>query len=153
MKLLSSKVQIGNIKDAEAFVRHCMHKAGRIRITGDEREELVAEGLVLLVELHRRYDPARDKGAGGNTGGFFGYALYLLPRKMADAWHRGQPHHLLRTQEDGSRRYEYLKEPRSLVEVIEWDNTNIDAFGNFYTDDTTWRHPGEFVDVPHQEAA
>ena len=149
--MLSERVSLGNVVDAEAFVRHCMHKAGRLRITGDEREELVAEGLALLCELHLRYEPERDKAPGGHTTGFYGYALYLLPRKMADAWHRSQPHHVSRVQADGSRRYEYHREPKSLSELYDQGATNHDMT-HLALDDTTWRHPGEFIPIPLQPA-
>lgn len=110
---MNGKVTLGNIEDAEAFVRHCMGKV-RIQLTDDEREELAAEGMAILVALHDKYDPTKDKMAGGKTGGFFGYALYLLPRKLGDAWHQMNPHHVLRTQPDGSRRYEYMDREISL---------------------------------------
>jgi hypothetical protein len=135
--MLNSKVTIGNITDAEAFVRHCINKS-RLPLTVDERDELVAEGLVLVCELHLRYDPKR------------------LPRKLNDAWHRSQPHHLLRTQPDGTRRYEYVKTAKSLDDVHlngmagerNEDGTRLDQLhaGNCRT-------TGDYVAVPLQKAA
>lgn len=152
--MLTNAVPLGNIDDAEAFVRHCINKS-RIVLTPDERDELVAEGLVLLCELHQRYNPARDKAPAGKTQGFFGYALYLLPRKLNDAWHRSQPHHLLRTQSDGTRRYEYVKTARSLEELH-----TPDGFRAHDTQGRTdalhagnCRTTGDYVAVPLQKAA
>lgn len=146
--MLSQKVKLGNIDDAEAFVHHCIDK-GKILLTVDEREELVAIGLVILIELERKYDPARDRGNGGRTHGFFGYALYLLPRKLGDAWHKHNPHHVLRTLPDGTRRYDYLKTPRSWDEINDAPPT-ASAHRSF---ETTMRTAGNFVAVPSQVAA
>ena len=152
--MLSDKVSLGNIENAEAFVRHCLRKGSAIRMTEDQREELIAEGLLLLCELWQRYEPERDKSPSGTTHGFYGYALYLLPRKLADVWHRSQPHHVVRTQADGSRIYEYLKEPKSLSEHLDQQRTT-EAYdiSYFNVDDSAWRWPGDFVPIPCQEAA
>lgn len=150
--MLSEKVSLGNVENAEAFVRHCLNKGSSIRMTDDQRDELIAEGLLLLCELWNRYDPHRDKSPGGTTTGFYGYALYLLPRKLADVWHRSQPHHVVRTMPDGSRIYEYLKEPKSISEITDTGAANLEI-AHFAPDDSSWRWPGNFVAVPMQEAA
>lgn len=150
MALLTQKVTVGNVQDAEAFVRHCIAKARGLVLTADQRDELIAEGLVILLELHRRYDPRKDKGApAGGCTGFAGYALYLLPRKLADAWHRSQEHHLLRTQPDGSRRHVYLRTAKSLEE---W-RAGADDGDDRELHDRNCRTVGALVPVPLQDAA
>ncbi len=115
--ILATKLSMGNIDDVEAFVQHCINK-GRVILTPDEREELLATGLAITAELYNSYDASRDPGAHEKGKGFFGYALYLLPRKLSDAWHRSQPHHVLRTQEDGSRAYEYLTPAKTIDDDV-----------------------------------
>lgn len=144
---LTTVVSIGNVNDAEAFVRHCMKKA-KIVLTEHEREDLIAEGLAILVELHQRYEPARDPGGQtGQTKGFYGYALYLLPKKLGDAWHRSNPHHVLRTQPDGTRKYEYLEQPKSMTELFSSELMGSDghSIGPPAGAEKHWRTPGDFV--------
>jgi len=117
--MLNGVVSLHNVQDAEAFVKHCIKKAGRLILTREEEEDLVATGLMILCELAQRYDPAKDKSAGlpGRTKGFYGYALFQLPKKLGDAYHSARPHHVLRTQSDGSRKYEYLDPPTSFDDL------------------------------------
>lgn len=144
---LNGKVSLHNILDAEKFVQHCMNKARGIVLSEGEREELLAEGLCILVELSLRYDPDKDRSADEPTKGFFGYALYLLPRKLGDAWHRSNPTHLLRTHADGIRRYEYVKGPRSLDQVIELGGSDGTADGRVELHTGNTRSLGDFISV------
>jgi hypothetical protein len=118
-------VALHDIADIEGFVRDTMRRH-LSKVPHEDREELVAEGLVIICELAMRYDPAKDKpsrkpGHVCKTSrccvpSFAGYASFLLKRKMLDAWHRMHPEHQLRTQDDGTRKYVYYPKPKSLDE-------------------------------------
>jgi hypothetical protein len=84
-------------------------------IRGDEREELVLEGIALMYHLAARYEPHRGNHAQG--GWFSGYAAYFLPKKLGEAWHRLHENHRYTTQPDGTRKWVYLKEASSLDEL------------------------------------
>lgn len=141
---LTQVVSLHNVENCEAFVQHCMNKAKGIVLTKDQREDLLAEGLCLLVELAAKYDPAKDKSArtASKTEGFYGYALFLLPKKLSDAWHRGQEHHLLKTQPDGKRKYEYASTAKSLDEYLQNGNDGMEPIE---LSANNCREPGDFV--------
>jgi hypothetical protein len=148
---LSAKVALYNIEDCEAFVRHCMKK-GRVILDGDAYDELLAEGLVLLYEMAGKYQPHRDPSWHGasteRTKGFYGYALFLLPRKLGDAWHRMNPHHVQRTVEGGRRVYEYHRPAKSLDELAGQHfegSSGATGNGRRGIDDAGTRWPGNFV--------
>ena len=133
---LSSKCAVHDVQDAEAFVKAAIHRS-KIRFDLDEYEELVACGLLLLVELAQRYDPEKDKGP---RASFAGYAWYLLPRKLADAWHGLHEEHMLRTGDDGKRRWVYAERAKS------WDAHVVgDEQGEGTFDERKLRHVGDFV--------
>lgn len=142
-------VQIGDVKDAYGFVQRCIIKS-KIKASGDQYEELVCEAMVLLCALHKRYDPAKDRGSekpragGGTEASFAGYASYLLPLKIRKAWHRMNPTHVMTTQPDGTRKYVYHQPPKSLHERGDGrDRELMDTL-----DEQKMRTPGEFVSVP-----
>ena len=86
----------------------------------DEREELVAEGLLILCELSARYDESLPKDK--QAGSFAGYANYLLPRRLLDAWHKHHPEHRYTTDpETGKRKWVYGQPPTSLDALLEND--------------------------------
>jgi hypothetical protein len=161
-------IQIGDINDAESFVKSCIGRA-RIRVSEHEYEDVVCEGLLALVRLHGLYDPARDGGRKNEPGrhgksedrqgvaSFAGYAWYLLPNKIRDAWHRLHPEHLLRTvvitdEDTGEtkkvRRYQYGTAPVSLDEKNDkWNSEWFEgiAMRNSIADAPGTRHVGDFV--------
>lgn len=106
---------LDGIDNPAAFVQDALRRS-RINVPDAEsRDELVAEGLLLLCELRRSYDPARDQDPDPRTGGFVGYAHYLLPRKLIAAWHRSRPEHRYATDPDtGKRRWVIGPRPVSL---------------------------------------
>lgn len=113
--MLSGAVKLHDIEDAEAFVRACVSRS-RIVLSWEERDELVCEGLVILVALSRSFRPQLEGYA--RAGSFAGYAAKLLPGKMSDAWHKLNEHHVPRTLPDGKRTYQYL-EPHHKMERME----------------------------------
>lgn len=72
--------QLHDVLDVEAFVKATLRNMS-LRLTRDEREELVGEGLLIMVELARGYRP--------DIGTFGGYAAGMLPRRLTDSWHVG----------------------------------------------------------------
>lgn len=104
MAVLAQPVALHDIRDAEAFVQATLNASKRV-YGPDEREELVAEGLRIMVELARNFTPRRD--GYDKDGRFSGYAAKFLRLKLEDAYHRLHPEHRLVTQPDGRRRYLY----------------------------------------------
>jgi hypothetical protein len=49
--LLTTRVALGDIRDAGAFVNKAINRLG-LQFGSDERDELEAESLVILYELH-----------------------------------------------------------------------------------------------------
>jgi hypothetical protein len=99
------------IEDAEAFVQSQLNASRRV-YAPEEREELVAEGLRILVELADRFEPHRDGYEG--QGRLPGFCAKYLRLKLEDAYHRLHPEHRLVTQPDGRRRYLYGEHAVSL---------------------------------------
>jgi hypothetical protein len=110
-------VSLYDIDDVEAFVK-AMIARSRVRLTPDEREELVAEGIVILFEMGRKFIPKMEGYE--QEGRFSGYAARFLPRKLQDAYHAMHPEYVLRTQPDGSRKWQYNDAPWSFDE--EWND-------------------------------
>lgn len=102
-----------------------------ISYSPDEREELLAEGLVILLELAARYKPlparpgiddnaGRDRISGVRGGRFSGYAAFYLPKRLGDAWHRWHPEHRYVTDPaTGRRRWQYDQPTMSLDSLYE----------------------------------
>lgn len=134
-------VELGDIKEAYGFVAKCIAKSG-IKVQGEEYDEMMCEGIVILCALHDRYDASKDTGP---KASFAGYAWYLLPRKLKDAWHKLHPEHVMRTQPDGKRKYEYHQAP---VSIDARGTSGERSNRSFFDQHTTFRTPGEFVSVP-----
>lgn len=107
------------VHDVEGFVNATINAFERgdrpewAAIRGGEREELVLEGIAIMYQLERRYEPQRGNHAQG--GWFSGFAAYFLPKKLGEAWHRLHENHRYVTDpETGKRRWVYLQEASSL---------------------------------------
>lgn len=100
------------IRDAEAFVRHHIAR-GRVRLTDDDREELVAEGLRIVTGLVKAYEPGRN-GLDPKDSKLAGYVSKFLGGKLSDAWNRMQENARVTTQADGSRKWHYDAKASSL---------------------------------------
>lgn len=108
-----------DITDPEAFVRFQLRRL-TLHLSDDEKEELVAEGLLILCELSNKYDATLPKDK--EAGSFAGYANYLLPRRLLDAWHKHHPEHRYTTDpETGKRKWVYGKPPMSLDALLDND--------------------------------
>lgn len=131
-------IRVLDVDDAEGFVKAAIRKAG-IRYDQSTYEDLVATGYLILVELSHKYDPARESDG---VARFYGYANYLLPIKIRDAWHNMMPEHIFRTQPDGRRRWEYLPGALSWDSIMEETNEDGTVSGRI---ELTMRVPGDFV--------
>lgn len=112
------------VLDVEAFVQAHIHK--RLVLTADEREDLVAEGFVIMERLFRQYEPGRN-GLDPSLSKFSGFAAALLPGKLGDAWHRLQDNHRMQTTPEGERKWHYGEKPTSLEVVKEAGIDHIKA--------------------------
>jgi hypothetical protein len=94
-----------DIRDPAGFVADRISQAGLL-LTHEQREDLKAEGLMILCELAGRYEPHR---AGyERPGSFAGYAAKYLTLRLQDAWKAMNPTRT-RRDEDGRRTTEYLR--------------------------------------------
>lgn len=108
--MLATSVALHDVDDVEGFVHGTLNDIGRranTNIRGEERDELVLEGLTLMYELAARYAPQEDHAQ--QVSRFSGYAAYLLPKKLTTAWHRLHENHRYTTRPDGKREWLYLK--------------------------------------------
>jgi hypothetical protein len=110
--VIPSPVCLHDILDCESFVAANIQRSGVILRDRHEREDLLAEGLVILLELASRYEPHRAGYA--KAGSFAGYAAKFLPGRMRDAYHALHPEHVARRDADGRRVYSYGERPMSL---------------------------------------
>jgi hypothetical protein len=103
-----------DIENVQAFVGATVRRwraASSISLPPGEHSELVAEGVVAVYELARRYEHHRP--GYGQPGSFAGLVAQLLPRRLTNAWHRMHPEHQRITQ-DGRRVWRYLPPTLSL---------------------------------------
>jgi hypothetical protein len=137
-----------DVDDVEAFVKSCIRKSGLRIEDRSQYEELACEALVILCELNNRYDPTKEKNPA--KASFAGYAWFLLPRKILDAWHKMNPNHVSKTfteqGEDGqpitTRKWVYYEPACSLDERIERFE-DPDEF-----DISSYRQCGDYIPLP-----
>lgn len=117
MPQLRAVVALEDIADVEGFVNATLNASG-IEFQPDERDELVAEGLAILYQLHQRFE--RRRAGYTQDGRFSGFAAMYLPRKLGDAWHRARPEHRYITDPDtGKRSWAFFKAHTSLDGLTE----------------------------------
>lgn len=108
--MLATTVVLHDVEDVEGFVHATLNDIARkadVTIRGEERDELVLEGLTLMYELAGKYAP--QEGHARQDSRFSGFAAYFLPKKLATAWHRLHENHRYTTRPDGKREWLYLK--------------------------------------------
>jgi hypothetical protein len=113
---LAHPTSLGDITDVEAFVNGTLNASG-IEFQPHEREDLVAEGLAILYQLHAKFDPHRPGYA--RPGRFSGFAAMFLPRKLGDSWHRNRPEHRYVTGPDGHREWRFFRAHTSLNQITD----------------------------------
>jgi hypothetical protein len=126
-------IELRDVADVEGFVNATINTEfkgrRRLDLTRQEREELLAEGTAIMLELDAVYEPRRA----GHTkdGRFSGFAAFYLPKRLADAWHRQHEEHRYVTDpETGKRRYVYLKPALSLDQLTaEHSDSSSDGQG------------------------
>lgn len=114
--MLSTTVQLHDIEDVEGFICATIERAGLGGVPEHEKEELVADGFRILVELSQRFEPHRPGYA--TPGRFSGYAAQFLPRRLGDAWHARHPEHVRVTDSEGKRHWVYRDTPISLDQFL-----------------------------------
>lgn len=110
--MLATAVSLHDIRDVEAFVGSTLGRAGIRPDDPIEREDLIADGILIVSELAERYEPHRDGYA--RAGSFAGYCAKFLPGRMRDAWHSRHPEHSYVTRDDGRREWSYGESAISL---------------------------------------
>ncbi len=138
--LIPMRLTVYDVEDVEGFVND-MVLIAKIRVADQhERDEIVGEGIVLLLHLARNFKPKMEGYE--KPGKFSGYCAAYLPRKISTAWHKLHPEHLQETQklEDGRtvKRYKYGEAPMSLGAVNDesgdgglLNNDRIRTIGDF----------------------
>jgi hypothetical protein len=102
MGLLPTAVGLGDVQDLDGFVNAAINREPRLAsVPAGEREELAAEGFLIMCELWRRFTPY------GPWSSFDRYANEFLPRRLVDAWHRlHRGEHVRRPNRGGHRVWE-----------------------------------------------
>lgn len=123
--MLPTTVQLHDIDDVEGFVCGTIEKAGLGGVPAHEKEELILDGLRIIYELERRFEPHRPGYA--QPGRFSGFAAQFLPRRLGDAWHSRHPEHVrVVNPATGKREWRYREKPISLDHLL---RANDDAEG------------------------
>jgi len=121
--LLNESVRVRNIANAESFVQAALNRAWVIRpASQEERDDILAEGLALLLELSQGFEehrPGYDK-----PGSFSLYASKYLPLRLADAWGKMRREHRYAKDADGRRIVEFGEAPLSINMEFEYENTD-----------------------------
>lgn len=102
--IATTGVQIHDIRDAEGFVAKTIRNS-KLVLSYDEFEELKLEGICILYQLEKSYEPHMAGYA--QPGRFSGYAARYLPGRLQDAWARQHPEHHCKRLPDGTREWEY----------------------------------------------
>lgn len=137
--VIATTVCLGNVRDIEGLVAHTIRRS-RIRLSREEHEELLAEGIAIVCDLWSRFVPHRDGYE--HAGTFSGYVGSLLPKRLDDAYHKLHPEH--RASRDEGVRFEYGQAPMSLFgesvgEIVAtgaWERLGPSEYDNLP------RHPG-----------
>lgn len=79
---------VHDVRDARGFVIRALPN---VTLSPDAREELIAEGVRILLEMAERYRPGHG-GRDPSGSRFSGYAARFLPGKLLDAWRRTEGH-------------------------------------------------------------
>lgn len=135
---MASAVAVHDIDDIEGFVKAIIVKTKLKIYDSHEREELVAEGMAILLHLASIFKPHMEGYE--NPGSFAGYCSRFLPKKITTAYFKMHPEHLLETTTDEHgkqvKRYVFGDAPASWDEQVERD-ASVDC--------DSLRTPGNFV--------
>lgn len=143
------KIRVHDIHDIDAFVRVMIFKT-KLKLTNvDEREDLISEGIAILLDLAKKYKPQMI--GYDRPGSFAGYCSIYLPKKIATAWHRWHPEYILETRKlpDGRvvKRYVYGDTAASWDEQVERDGS-VDSERLRSVGDFVRPEPGPVEPVP-----
>lgn len=134
--MLSQSVTVRNIQNAEAFVQAAMNRAWVIQPHNqDERDDILSEGLAILLELSARFDehrPGYEK-----PGSFSLYASKYLPLRLVDAWAKMRREHRYHKDSEGRRVVEFGEAPLSIDAECDADHEH-GARNDAYTPGERW---------------
>lgn len=134
--MLNDKLTLHDIDDVEAFVIMCIKRSGASP-SDSEYEDLVAEGLCIVVKLSQKYKPSPN---GDPRWCFSGYCLRYLPSTLRRVWHQMQEHHAYRTMPEGGRRWIQYPRHRSLDAMMELGEDHVGGL-----DETRIKRIHEFI--------
>lgn len=129
--LIPMRIQIYDVEDIEGFVNE-MVLIAKIRCDGQaERDEIVCEGIVLLLNMAKNFKPQME--GYDKPGRFSGYCAAFLPRKISNAWYKMHPEHVQEQVELGDgrkvKRYRHGSRPDSIHQYLGAGN-NDDGRGS-----------------------
>lgn len=135
-----------DIEDPVAFISATLNKAirGGLPLTGDEFDELVLEGLLILTKMATAWHSGHQHS---RKGEFSGYVAMFLPKRLGDAWHRMHPNHRYITNPETGRRAWHYDPP-----AVSYDALASDPLGGEQQLSRA-RRPHEFVPTPTGVAA
>lgn len=110
-----SATRLYDVDNIEAFVNASIARTN-LRMDADERDELLAEGVLILYGLADRYEHHRPGYS--RPGSFAGYAASILPSRLIDAWHKHRQHRYV-TGPTGQREWDQGPRAMSLDELHE----------------------------------
>lgn len=153
--MLTGTVTMYDVQDVEAFVRGTIRRKVQV-IPPDDMEDMVAEGLLIMCQLNAKYDPTLDsrkhsdpthecRGSRCCVPSFAGYATFILPKKLKEAWFAKQPQFQSRNV-DGKRTYVMYATAFS-VEERDGQQHGHDLVDTQSVVDNA-RQPGNFIPVP-----
>lgn len=122
--MVASAIALRDVHDVYGFAAATLRRTG-LAVAPDERDDLVAEGVVLLYDLERSFEPHREGYA--QAGSFAGFAARYLPKRMRDVWHQRHEEHSYATEDDGTRRWRYGEAAVSLDHLREDNSDGVDA--------------------------
>lgn len=135
------RIQVYDIRDAKNFVYTLLGWSRLANMEFHEREDLCAEGMLILLDLASKFKPHMDGYE--QPGRFSGYAARFLPGKVRSAYYKMHPEHLQKTNAEGKRYYQHGEQPKSYEELIEREEAPIN--GDFCLSVEHARQVGDFV--------
>jgi DNA-directed RNA polymerase specialized sigma subunit len=129
-----------DINDPVAFVAAVIERhLSKREMSNDTREELIQQGLLILSNMRRLYEPGKN-GLDPKTSKFSGYAARYLPDKIKDALHRLEGHKLTKDKDDKREWIEpnitsldYVNEQNESVEDMEVSE-HLQVRDSYYSD-------------------
>lgn len=125
--MLNGRFTLADVGDVEGFVHATIRKLNLV-LTPDEWDELIADGLEIMLILHRDYRPGK--------GTFSGYATSLLRGRLLDRHHQHHRGEHIKTRDSAGRAmWEYRAPIASLNAALEhptFDESRVTTIHGFH---------------------